>query len=122
MRNIPAGAVHLGTFEVLRLYYADKLKCKVNELPMKFNMIAGSIGGVLFWTLFFPIDVIKSSMQADNPLKEKRKFKNTIDCVSKLYKENGAKRFIRGLSPCLLRAVPANAVLLYTNSYLSENL
>jgi len=122
MRNIPAGAVHLGTFEFVRLYYAEKLKCKVNELPIKFNMIAGSLGGLLYWILFFPIDVIKSSMQADNPIKENRKFHSTLDCAKKLYKENGIPRFYRGLSPCLLRATPANAILLYTNSYLSENL
>lgn len=122
LRNVPAGAVHLGTFELLRLRYAQQLNCKLNELPVGFNMLAGSIGGILFWGLFFPFDVIKSTMQADSTDKASRKYRNTRDCVTQMFKENGVARFYRGLSPCLLRAVPANAVLLYTNSYISENL
>jgi solute carrier family 25 carnitine/acylcarnitine transporter 20/29 len=122
MRNLPAGAAHLGSFELIRLHYAEKFKCKVNELPTKYNLLAGSIGGILFWLLFFPIDVMKSSIQADSPWKENRKFKNTIDCYNKLMNEGGFKRFYKGFSPCMMRAVPANAVLLYTSSYISENL
>jgi len=122
MRNVPAGAVHLGTFELIRIKYAEKLNCKVNELPIRLNMVAGSVGGLLFWGLFFPFDVIKSTVQADSTNKNEKKYNNTLDCVKKMYKENGLGRFYRGLSPCLLRAVPANAVLLYTNSYISENL
>lgn len=122
MRNFPAGAVHLGTFELIRLKYAEKLNCKVNELPIKLNLLAGSIGGILFWLLFFPLDVMKSAIQADSPWKENRKYKNILDCFNKLKTEGGIKRFYRGLSPCLMRACPANAVLLYTSSYISENL
>jgi solute carrier family 25 carnitine/acylcarnitine transporter 20/29 len=122
MRNLPAGAVHLGSFELIRLHFAEKFKCKVNELPIKFNLLAGSIGGVLFWLLFFPFDVMKSAMQADSPWKENKKYKSTIDCYNKFMIEGGWKRFYKGLSPCMMRAIPANAVLLYTSSFISENL
>lgn len=122
LRNIPAGAVHLGSFEVIRVLYSEKLNKKVHEIPMIYNMIAGSTGGVLYWLLFFPFDVVKSSMQADNLVKSNRKFSSTIQCFQKLYQEGGISRFYKGFSPCLLRAIPANAVLLYTNSYISEHL
>ena len=35
-------------------------------------------------------------------------------CVQKLYAEGGVPRFFKGWTPCLLRAVPANGVMLLT--------
>jgi solute carrier family 25 carnitine/acylcarnitine transporter 20/29 len=122
MRNIPAGAVHLGTFENIRSYYSNKLHVPVSELPITITMFSGSVGGVLFWLLFFPLDVVKSAYQGDSPYKDKKRFMGIMDTYSKLYQEGGYKRFFRGLSPCMLRAVPANAILLLTSSYLSEHL
>jgi solute carrier family 25 carnitine/acylcarnitine transporter 20/29 len=122
MRNIPAGGAHLGTFEMIRLHYAEKHGCKVHELPIKYNLLGGFVGGMCYWLFFYPMDVVKSSIQADSPWKEKKKFHGVLDTWTKLYNEGGVRRFYRGLSPCLLRAGPANAVLLYTSSFISENL
>jgi len=122
LRNIPAGAVHLGTFEWLRLIYADKYNVPVSQLPFSITMFAGSVGGILFWLLFYPFDVLKSTIQGDSPFKEKRKYHGLLDAINKLYAEGGSKRFFKGLSPCMLRAIPANSVLLLTSSYLAENL
>jgi solute carrier family 25 carnitine/acylcarnitine transporter 20/29 len=121
-RNIPGGALHLGTFEYLRIKFANKRNISVSELPISLTMLAASIGGVLFWLLTFPCDVVKSAIQADSPFKENKKFNSTIDAWKKLYKEGGVQRFFKGLSPCMLRAVPANSILLLTSSYLSEHL
>jgi solute carrier family 25 carnitine/acylcarnitine transporter 20/29 len=122
MRNIPGGAMHLGTFEYIRTFYAQKKNCKVSELPMPIVMLAGSIGGILFWSITFPFDVVKSSIQADSPYKENKKFSSILNVYKKLYAEGGIKRFFKGFAPCMMRAVPANSVLLYTSSFISEHL
>ena len=122
LRNIGGGAVHLGTFEWLRLIFADKYNVPVSQLPISTTMFAGSVGGILFWLLFFPFDVLKSTIQGDSPFKEKRKYHGLVDAINKLNAEGGYKRFFRGLSPCMLRAIPANSVLLLTSSYLAEHL
>ena len=122
MRNIPAGSVHLGSFEVLRIKFAEKRKCSVQDLPVKFNLIAGSIGGILFWGLFFPLDVIKSSIHGDSPLKEKKKYNGILDVIRKLYSEGGLPKFYKGFTQCMLRSIPANSVLLFTSSFISEHL
>jgi solute carrier family 25 (mitochondrial carnitine/acylcarnitine transporter), member 20/29 len=122
LRNIPGGALHLGTFEYLRNKFAEERNIPVTQLPMSLVMLAGSIGGVLFWITTFPLDVVKSAIQGDSPFKEKKRFNGISDAISQLYKEGGYKRFFKGLSPCMLRSVPANAVLLLTSSYLSEHL
>lgn len=122
MRNFPAGGLHLCSFEMIRLHFAEKLQCKVNEIPTKYNLLGGSISGILFWFCFYPLDVMKSAIQADSPWKENKKYHGIIDCYNKLVHEGGVKRFYKGLAPCMMRAIPGNAVLLYTSSYISENL
>ena len=122
LRNICGGSVHLGSFEVLRIKFAEKRKCSVQDLPVKFNLIAGSVGGIMFWGLFYPLVVIKSCIQGDSPLKEKRKYNGILDVIRKLYSEGGPPNFYKGFSPCMLRSIPANAVLLFTSSFISEHL
>lgn len=70
--------------------------------------LAGGYAGFMYWIVVFPVDTVKSVMQADsltNP-----RYRGVLDCVQKLYKEGGPARFVRGISPSLLRSFPANAV------------
>ena len=84
------------------------------------NMFAGSMGGLAYWTITYPIDVVKSSMQSDSPNPAQRKYKGVVDAFTQLYKEGGLTRFTRGYSACVLRALPANAVLLTTATKIKE--
>jgi len=54
---------------------------------------------------------IQSSMQSDNPDKMHRKYSGMLDCTRQLYQQAGIARFYKGFTPCLLRSVPANAVM-----------
>lgn len=123
LRNCPAGACHIGVFENTRLYYARKYKCAVSEIPISKTLIAGGLGGWCYWFFWFPFDVVKSAIQSDSPNRNNKRFKGIIDVYQTLYnKEGGVKRFYKGFVPCMMRAIPANAVLLLTSSYLSEHL
>lgn len=113
-RNIPANAIYLGSFEVLKMNLAEKLGTTVKDLPAWGILSAGGIGGTLYWLAIFPVDVVKSAMMTDSIVRSERRYSNMLDCASQLYKEGGIKRFYRGFSPCLLRAIPANGVMLFT--------
>lgn len=77
-------------------------------------LASGGTGGFLYWFLTYPTDVIKSTMQADDSVLEKRRFKSIRDCVKKLYNDEGGwRRFYRGFTPCLMRSIPANATLFF---------
>jgi solute carrier family 25 carnitine/acylcarnitine transporter 20/29 len=84
------------------------------------NMFAGSMGGLSYWTIAYPFDVVKSAMQSDNPDPSQRKYKGVADAFSQLYREGGLFRFTRGYSACILRALPANAILLTTATKIKE--
>ena len=122
LRNIPGGALLFGTFELYRNKTADRLNCEVKDLPISHSLLGGALGGLLFWGPLYPVDVIKSTIQADSINKDNRKYKTIIDTGIQLYNEGGYRRFYKGFSPCILRAVPANAVLLLTSTFISEHL
>jgi solute carrier family 25 carnitine/acylcarnitine transporter 20/29 len=45
-------------------------------------------------------------------VQSKRTYGSIPQTVSKLYAQGGVTRFYTGLAPCLLRSVPANAMML----------
>lgn len=55
-------------------------------------------------------------MQTDAMAKGDRKYRSVASTVSLLWKEGGVNRFYKGVSPCLLRAIPANAIMLMVNT------
>ena len=82
------------------------------DLTVTDLLISGGLGGFFYWFLTYPIDVIKSGLMSDEAEKSKRRFKGMKHCAISLYKEGGPKRFLVGISPCLMRSVPANAAML----------
>ena len=112
IRNLPAGAIYFGVFENLKNYFAAQNESGVaSDLQI---MAAGGAGGFFYWSLFYPVDVIKSALMTDAINPAERQYKGFLDAGSKLFKQGGVKRLYAGLVPCLLRASPANAGMLFT--------
>lgn len=74
VRNIPANAIYLGSFEVMKGKLAERRGCKKTELPAAYVISAGGAGGILYWLSIYPIDVIKSAMATDALEPSKRKY------------------------------------------------
>ena len=111
-RNLPAGAIYFGVFENAKNYFASTNESKTaTDLQI---MASGGLGGFFYWSLFYPVDVIKSAMMTDRIDPAKRQYKGFLDAGGQLIKQGGIKRLYAGLVPCLLRASPANAGMLYT--------
>ena len=62
--------------------------------------------GVISWIVIIYLDVVKSRIQADDPLNPK--YKGMIDCFKQCYREGGFRIFGRGLVVMSLRAFPLN--------------
>lgn len=118
-RNSIGGALHFGGFEAGRRAWAAAWDIPLSQVGLGANMLAGALGGILFWLPTYPADVVKSALQTDT-LGPGRRYAGTADAVRQLWAEGGAARFTRGLSACMLRAVPANAVLLASATYVRE--
>jgi solute carrier family 25 (mitochondrial carnitine/acylcarnitine transporter), member 20/29 len=114
LRNIPANSIYLGSFEVMKLQAAKELNCKVPELPAWIVLSAAGMGGVMYWCTIYPVDVIKSAMMTDALKYDKREYPTMVTTAKKLWAQGGVARFYKGFAPCLIRAAPANAAMLYT--------
>jgi solute carrier family 25 carnitine/acylcarnitine transporter 20/29 len=113
-RNTPANAIYLGSFEALKDRAAARSGVAKADLPALTVVGAAGRGGLLYWLVIFPVDVIKSAVQSDSITPSQRRFAGPLHAARTLWAEGGVARFYRGFSPCLLRAVPANGVMLLT--------
>lgn len=75
------------------------------------TMSAGAVGGMVFWTLTYPIDVVKSRIQVYNLSG------NFIRLTYEILKHEGLSALYHGLFPTLVRTVPSTAVLFVTYEY-----
>jgi len=112
LRNFLGGAFHLGAFEWARREYAAANAISLASVPLPITLAAGGLGGILYWTLTYPIDCVKGVLQADELCAERKRYKGALHAARVLWAEGGIARFWRGFTPCIIRAVPANAVVL----------
>ncbi|GAQ79652.1 Mitochondrial substrate carrier family protein [Klebsormidium nitens] len=70
---------------------------------------AGSLAGMAYYTVNYPLDAIKTRLQTDSLIQPK--YRGSADCVWKVTQhELGFFELYRGLSMCLARAIPGCAV------------
>lgn len=72
-------------------------------------MLAGAAGGIGYWVSIYPVDIIKTTMQSDNPDPKLRRYKGFADATRQIYADFGIKGFFRGFTPAIVRCIPANA-------------
>lgn len=76
-------------------------------------LFAGGMSGIASWLSTYPVDVIKSRLQADG-VGGKFQYSGIMDCTRKSIKREGWRVFTRGLTSTLLRAFPVNAATFAT--------
>jgi solute carrier family 25 carnitine/acylcarnitine transporter 20/29 len=114
VRNVPANSVYLGSFEVMKREVAKYQQRPVSELHPATVTALGGLGGIFYWLVIFPVDAVKSVMQTDDIRKPQRKFPTMASAAQQLWAEGGLRRFYKGFTPAIIRAAPANGVMLMT--------
>ncbi|BGO96854.1 mitochondrial aspartate-glutamate transporter agc1 [Rhodotorula toruloides] len=81
----------------------------------------GGIAGGLGATAVYPIDLTKTRMQNQrSKVVGELLYKNSLDCVRKVYKNEGFIGFYRGLPPQLIGVAPEKAIKLTVNDLVRE--
>lgn len=99
-REVPAYGSYFLTYEVL-----TRNSRPVSTVTMIF---AGGFAGIVSWIITYPVDVLKSRIQADG-MSGSPQYKNFVDCYQKSVKNEGYGFLVRGITPTVLRAFPTNA-------------
>lgn len=110
LRETPSFGVYFLAYDVL----TRALGCEPGEpLLVPKLLLAGGTSGILSWLSTYPVDVVKSRLQADG-LRGAPRYGGFVDCVRQSYRAEGWRVFTRGLASTLLRAFPVNAATFAT--------
>ncbi|KDQ56318.1 hypothetical protein JAAARDRAFT_208025 [Jaapia argillacea MUCL 33604] len=120
-REIPAYAGFYTAFEFSKRKFSKKYG---PQLPVWALLASGSCGGVAYWLSCYPLDVIKSRIQ----LRPIPPTGTPVQYIARefgaILSESGVPGLFRGLSPALLRTIPAGAATFaafeLTREYLHE--
>ncbi|XP_077272066.1 mitochondrial basic amino acids transporter isoform X1 [Temnothorax americanus] len=99
LREGPSYGVYFVTYEMLT---KTSSKQPISTLHM---LLAGGFAGVASWVISYPIDVIKSRIQAESG----NRYSGVLDCLKKSIRAEGYSCLYRGLNSTILRAFPTNA-------------
>jgi len=98
------------------------------DLPMWCHLLGGAAAGVMYWTVIFPVDTVKSILQTQNITNPASTTTTTTTTTSpfaaaktnhmsfqqallQIYQQRGFRGLYRGWGATALRAAPADAVL-----------
>ncbi|XP_052000915.1 mitochondrial basic amino acids transporter [Xyrauchen texanus] len=110
IRETPGFGVYFLTYDVL----TRSLGCEPNDVYMIPKLLfAGGLSGMASWMSTYPVDVIKSRLQADG-VGGVNRYNGISDCVRQSWEREGWRAFTRGLTSTLLRAFPVNATTFAT--------
>ncbi|KAF8177792.1 mitochondrial carrier domain-containing protein [Mycena galopus ATCC 62051] len=105
-REIPAYAGFYTAYEFSKRKFGAKYG---EQIPVWALLASGSTGGIAYWLSCYPLDVIKSRIQ----LRETPPTGTPVQYIAREVKmivaESGVAGLFRGLSPSLLRSIPAAA-------------
>ena len=98
-RDGPGSAAYFVVYE----YFKRHLTPPGESLSLPAVIMAGGLAGVAMWTLVFPVDTVKSALQASAT-------PTSLPAVIRaLHARGGIGAFFPGLAPALARSFPANA-------------
>lgn len=99
LREGPSYGVYFVTYEMLTRTQSNQ---PISTLHM---LMAGGLAGTASWVISYPIDVIKSRIQAET----NNRYSGALDCLRKSVRAEGYTCLYRGLNSTIIRAFPTNA-------------
>ncbi|KAK4887322.1 hypothetical protein RN001_003593 [Aquatica leii] len=110
VREMPGYFFFFGGYEGTRELLRSGNQAK-EDIGLVKTMIAGAVGGMIFWTLTYPIDVAKSRIQVNSS----NEYLGSL--LISIARNEGVSALYNGLFPTLIRTIPATATLFVTYEY-----
>ncbi|KAN0125674.1 Mitochondrial carrier domain containing protein, partial [Russula decolorans] len=103
-REIPAYAGFYTAFEYSKRKFVNKYG---PDLPVWALLVSGSTGGIAYWLSSYPLDVVKSRVQLRSTPPSGSPVQYIAGELRAVVAESGVAGLFRGLTPCLIRSIPA---------------
>lgn len=108
LRDAPAHGLYFWTYEYIR----EKLHpgCrKTGQESLNTMLVAGGLAGVASWVSCYPLDVVKTRLQAQTI--SSMKYSGIVDCFRKSVEKDGYGVLWRGLGTAVARAFVVNGAI-----------
>lgn len=109
LRDSPSHGFYFWTYEYMR----EKLHpgCrKSGQESFRTMLIAGGLAGVASWVCCYPLDVVKTRLQAQSQ-SSPIKYNGIVDCLCKSVQKEGYGVLFRGLGTAVARAFVVNGAI-----------
>lgn len=113
LRDAPAHGVYFWTYEYTREQLHPGCRRSGQE-SLSTMLVAGGLAGVASWVCCYPLDVVKSRLQAQTQPQHGHpppKYRGIIDCFRKSVQEEGHGVLWRGLGTAVARAFVVNGAI-----------
>lgn len=78
------------------------------------QFVAGGCAGFVEVSIMHPLDLIKTRFQIQRGPEDPNRYTSLVDCFKKMYRNEGALSFYKGILPPLLAETPKRAVKFFT--------
>lgn len=102
-RDVPLFGAYFTTYSLLMSHL--EAPCG----PMGSALVSGGLAGVVFWSIIYPIDNVKTQIQMMTNTSTPTP--NALRMMVDMFKTKGFRHVYRGLGTTVLRSLPVNAVL-----------
>ncbi|XWS20307.1 hypothetical protein CRYUN_Cryun31cG0089300 [Craigia yunnanensis] len=109
LRDAPSHGFYFWTYEYMREQLHPGCS-KSGQESLGTMLIAGGLAGVASWVCCYPLDVVKTRLQAQSP-SSPQKYNGIIDCLHKSVKQEGYGVLWRGLGTAVARAFVVNGAI-----------
>lgn len=114
-RNTAATFFYFGSYEQVRALWARHARGWTGDgpmpkVPLHVTLGAGSVAGLAYWIGCYPLDVIKSRLQAQPCDPSQRAYSTMQHAYREVVHTRGLAGLWRGIMPCLARGVVCNAL------------
>ncbi|KAN0029405.1 hypothetical protein ACTA71_007532 [Dictyostelium dimigraforme] len=114
-KGLSAGILNIAPFAALNFTFYETIKEKTEKYILKSSplyapSIYGAISGGLTMTILYPLDVVKRRLMLQHFEKNQPKYKNFLDAMIKITKNEGISALYKGIRPAYLKVIPTVSI------------